>query len=949
MVAFGEGELGFISAGRRRFQLTWDDLLWSARMVYGESGVSAAELQASAVLWCMTSRMAVGRWPTFTALIQAYSQPINPRWARGGEFCGVGGRYHGNDRYCSETRLQRRESISNKTWDEIPEHIQNIVYRWATAQTANPIPRAVDFAVPGVASRSRGAEGLRARGFELVWDDQGRDETSVARGGNAFYSSNFSRTWLPRFIRITLGRSEASDSTIEEVSDEAVPLAEQRSTTSGGTSSLEVRVPENDDFEAISGITSDRTSPPEDSYGYLQAHSEVEDPQAQTMLSEEDSETLLKVNAVRFNNQIKNLKRASSLEMTKMVPVIAIFTESDDGNGIFNLSEQIFSQGSFHGYDDDFEVFPDRPLASIEGFEVMIQQASAGGLTGINTATLTLKVHNPEMVTKSHPKGKYIAYMLAQGFVMRIRYGLEGASDLSESLRSAFQWKEEDFFVQQYSVSINDDKTMTLRVSLMPATQRLLNQLRVGESLPIDEVGKISQEDLDNAISAVTSSDPEATQEEVDELRSRLSVFANQFISSAQSPGVRLEEDENNPGTFRSVLQAALTNAGVFNRPEGLPNVALPNFIEAISTIQGTLLTRRYRLLLKRDCYRYTHNSVSRNVVNVGPMIFNIAKPEIDFAFAQVSRNAIEIGEKFSVDSNSEIGGEGGRSEVHLIFGNFNSRAGNWANKPISSFPVNVNSIFGELRKNRLVGDFSSTVNSFINLIKRQVAELENYQVESTSEGSDTPTRSIEIPDMKYVIYPHPSDETAWIMYVYDNKVPTANFRNAIQTLTDISGETSQPPTREDVIELLKTHEIPWLEMGEEGSFIKSFGAETASDDMLASHNLTMLNRRAFSTRDQDASVVIPAGVSREFLANSQGVPQRVIRSNHYVDPVRVTLQSLILPTSYIFGPVFIFFPVRIFSGIYFPTEVRHEVNQNGAHTNLSLQINLSVFNHVPL
>lgn len=953
MVTFGQGELGFIVGGRRRYQITWDDLLWAARMLVGEAGRNAGSNEGAAVLWCMASRLVQLNRTSFTGLIQAYSQPINPKWAEDGEFCQVGGRYNGRDE-CSPERLERRRRYQTMAWEDIPSDVQDLVYKWATAQVNNPIPRATHFAVPRVASRSRGVEGLRARqgqdgNLNLVWDTLNRDEDSVAGNGNAFYSTEKSRTWEDRFVKVYLDaeRREASDSNVEAVGRETRPLASSGSRQGESPQATTLEPPPNDIFERTSTITSDRTEPPDTQYAYLQVDGEYTDVNAQEMLSARDTELIARNSADRFLQQVNSLRLQSGVQMTQMVPVIQIFAEDDEG-GVVNLNEIIFSVSPHdRSFSDEFEVFPDRPLASLESFEITVQEPSVGGVTGISMGTLSMKVHNPEMVTRSHPIGKYIAYMMSQGFVMRIRYGMEGAFDSTIlNVQQAFQWKEEDFFVTEYRITINNDKTMSLSVKLMPATQRLLNQIHIGQSIPVAQLGTLKTSDIDNIVGQVASSDPNVSQDQVAELRRRLSRFNLQLNAASGSAGVGLEERGN--GTFGLAMHAALTNEEIFSREEGIHSVPVPNMVEALQGIQGVLLTRRFENILQKNCYRSTHRDISFNAVNVGPLVYEIVKPEIDYVFGTVTRNQIEIGEKFSVDDRpARTGQRTARSNVKLIFGNFNARAGQWAGKAISSFPVNVEAVFSHLRRQRDVGQFSSTVNEFFGQIRRLVQQDENYDAES-GQGSEEVRYRIEKPSIKYVIYPDLTDASSWIMYVYDDKVPVVRLREALDALATESGGRSVP-SKEQVKRILKENGIPWIEMGEENAFIKQFSADTISDDLLASHNMVSTSRQQRTIRDMDATEHWPAGISREFVASTQMIPQQIIRRNSYVAPIRVSVTSMVLPTAYYMAPIFVFFPVRTFSGVYIVSEVRHDIKAQGAITNLNLIINISVYNQIAL
>lgn len=170
-----------------RYTLTDADVLTGARAAWGESSSPEG---AAAVLWAWTARHALPRYrrryPTLSSLIAAHSQPVNPRWARGGEFCGPGGRYEGRDE-CGEARLARREQYRTASYASIPSAVRGIVERWARAELPNPLPpSAVDFAARGIRAQS--------------------GDTLVAEvGGNLFYSEPDSRALPPGAVRMELG------------------------------------------------------------------------------------------------------------------------------------------------------------------------------------------------------------------------------------------------------------------------------------------------------------------------------------------------------------------------------------------------------------------------------------------------------------------------------------------------------------------------------------------------------------------------------------------------------------------------------------------------------------------------------------------------------------------------------------------------------------------------
>ena len=126
-------------------------------MVMGES--AGNENDMAAVLWCMSSLFVpAGQnakyglyFNTFTSLLKAYSQPINPIWRRDGTRCRPGGPNHTRNN-CSENRLRRRDRISTIEWHQIPENVRIITLAWAYGLLENPVPRAIEFADHNVSS-----------------------------------------------------------------------------------------------------------------------------------------------------------------------------------------------------------------------------------------------------------------------------------------------------------------------------------------------------------------------------------------------------------------------------------------------------------------------------------------------------------------------------------------------------------------------------------------------------------------------------------------------------------------------------------------------------------------------------------------------------------------------------------------------------------------------------
>ncbi|MDJ0766544.1 MAG: hypothetical protein QNJ97_26455 [Myxococcota bacterium] len=107
----------------QRASIDEETALWAARMCVGEGGRKCNKTKAAAMLWALLNRWflhpARRHWPTFLFLMRRFSQPINPRWQRGGDLA----RKYAGTKYCSPARLRRRAIISSLTWDQIPKQI----------------------------------------------------------------------------------------------------------------------------------------------------------------------------------------------------------------------------------------------------------------------------------------------------------------------------------------------------------------------------------------------------------------------------------------------------------------------------------------------------------------------------------------------------------------------------------------------------------------------------------------------------------------------------------------------------------------------------------------------------------------------------------------------------------------------------------------------------------
>jgi hypothetical protein len=132
------------------YQLTADDMLWTARAVVYEGGPT------DVTLWTLAQRFSQTRhtFSTFEASVRAFAQPVNPEWARDGKHCRPGG-YFAKTAYCEPERLDRRDRAAASDWYDLeavePDVIATVI-AWGQGRVRNPLPRATNFADPKVAA-----------------------------------------------------------------------------------------------------------------------------------------------------------------------------------------------------------------------------------------------------------------------------------------------------------------------------------------------------------------------------------------------------------------------------------------------------------------------------------------------------------------------------------------------------------------------------------------------------------------------------------------------------------------------------------------------------------------------------------------------------------------------------------------------------------------------------
>lgn len=121
--------------GSWQYQLTDEDILWTARAVWGEVPVRVwSEAHALAVMWSMLQRFYLLRNSSFSSrlgtiksspphksfalYVRSYSQPVSPDWLNVGT---------------TEER-ERRRLRQTTPWDKLPERVRTVVTAWAKGQ-----------------------------------------------------------------------------------------------------------------------------------------------------------------------------------------------------------------------------------------------------------------------------------------------------------------------------------------------------------------------------------------------------------------------------------------------------------------------------------------------------------------------------------------------------------------------------------------------------------------------------------------------------------------------------------------------------------------------------------------------------------------------------------------------------------------------------------------------
>lgn len=129
------------------YELTGEDMLWLARAAYGEAGLS--HLGVGAVCWALAQNFMlvpnsageVPRFATFSGLVRAYCQPVNPEWADANS-----AKCRQNPEACTDLLLERRRYITGLAWYDIPDEVTSAVRLFAAGAFPNPVSGCTDWA-----------------------------------------------------------------------------------------------------------------------------------------------------------------------------------------------------------------------------------------------------------------------------------------------------------------------------------------------------------------------------------------------------------------------------------------------------------------------------------------------------------------------------------------------------------------------------------------------------------------------------------------------------------------------------------------------------------------------------------------------------------------------------------------------------------------------------------
>lgn len=129
--------------------ITDTDALWLGRAITGEVSSSRDQRARAAVAWALAQNlMLVGRaseaspprYSSFTGIIRAYCQPVNPDWeSASSPSC------QRSPQNCTAARLEQRARYRTMSWDDLSPDVRQIVDDFRAGRLANPVPGLVDW------------------------------------------------------------------------------------------------------------------------------------------------------------------------------------------------------------------------------------------------------------------------------------------------------------------------------------------------------------------------------------------------------------------------------------------------------------------------------------------------------------------------------------------------------------------------------------------------------------------------------------------------------------------------------------------------------------------------------------------------------------------------------------------------------------------------------------
>ena len=129
--------------GQKNYEITDTDILWLGRAAQGEGD------DPRAIIWAMLQRFSLPSFrrafPTLTGFVRAFSQPVNPRWMRGGDKCAPTGSGYGTPD-CAPELLDRRERHSAMSPTSFSPVVKAAIAALRKGALPNPVPKVVNFA-----------------------------------------------------------------------------------------------------------------------------------------------------------------------------------------------------------------------------------------------------------------------------------------------------------------------------------------------------------------------------------------------------------------------------------------------------------------------------------------------------------------------------------------------------------------------------------------------------------------------------------------------------------------------------------------------------------------------------------------------------------------------------------------------------------------------------------